>query len=135
MNVFILGCGRVGARLASVLSASHRVTIMDWSPPAFDRLPVNFRGSTVVGNGIDVDMLKRAGVQEADAFVAVTNGDNRNLMAAQVARSWGVERVIARVYDPVRCHIFGQMGLTTLSPTVNGAQALFNMVVDDDKGE
>ncbi|GAC1332768.1 MAG: hypothetical protein NVS2B16_17010 [Chloroflexota bacterium] len=134
MKVFILGCGRVGAGLASVLGPGYEVTVMDWNETAFDRLPENFSGSTVTGNGIDVDALRSAGVDEADTFFALTNGDNRNLVAAQIARGLGVERAIVRVYDPVRCQIFANMGLTTYSPTVNGAQALFHMVLDSQEG-
>lgn len=134
MKVFILGCGRVGAGLASVLGPADDVTVMDWNEAAFDRLPASFRGSTVLGNGIDVGALRDAGAADADTFVALTNSDNRNLMAAQIARALGVERAIVRLYDPVRCQIFSQMGLSTFSPTVNGARALFDMAVEEDEG-
>ncbi|PZS07332.1 MAG: TrkA family potassium uptake protein [Chloroflexi bacterium] len=135
VRVFILGCGRVGARAAAALSPTHRVTIMDSREASFDRLPASFSGSTFVGNGIDEDDLRAANVGDADAFIAVTNGDNRNLMSAQIARELGVRQVIARVYDPVRCQIFAESGVTTISPTVTGAQALFDLVVAEDRGD
>lgn len=133
MKIFILGCGRVGARLTEELGGAHDITIMDWNEGAFERLPDSFNGTTIVGNGIDADALKSAGIRDADAFVAVTNGDNRNLVAAQIAKVMGVPQIIVRVYDPVRCHIYEQLGLTTISPTINGAQALFDMVVGTDE--
>jgi trk system potassium uptake protein TrkA len=87
MYVIIMGCGRVGARLARMLvEAGHEVQVMDLSPTAFDRLGRDFPGSTMVGNGIDHDDLVKAGIERADAFAAVTQGDNRNIMAAQIAK-------------------------------------------------
>lgn len=129
MYVVILGCGRVGARLAGLLSASHRVTIIDWNEAAFDRLSSEYTGETEIGNGIDVETLRAARVPEADAFVALTNGDNRNLMAAQVAQLLGAKRSVVRVYDPVRSEIFSGAGLITVSPTVKGAQRLFDLAM------
>lgn len=128
MDIVILGCGRVGARLATTLSARHDVTVIDWNAGSFDRLGEAFTGETVAGNGIDVDVLRSSGVATADVFLAVTEGDNRNLMAGQIARQLGAGRVLVRVYDPVRCEIFRRMGLETLSPTVEGAQRLYEMV-------
>ena len=129
MNIVILGCGRVGARLATILGRSHRVTIIDWNAGAFDRLGPDFAGDTVVGNGIDVEVLRSVATGDADLFLALTDGDNRNLFAAQVARRLGARRIIARVYDAERSGIFSQMGFTAISPTVNSARRLFNMVV------
>jgi trk system potassium uptake protein TrkA len=129
MNIVILGCGRVGARLATILARSHRVTIIDWNASAFDRLGPDFAGDTVVGNGIDVEVLRSVSTGEADLFLALTDGDNRNLFAAQVAKHLGAHRIIARVYDAERAGIFCQMGFTAISPTVNSAKRLFNMVV------
>src|SRR6266545_6119520 len=108
MFVIIMGCGRVGARLASQLShGGHEVTIMDLTPRAFRRLEPEFSGTTVVGNGIDVDVLKRVGIERADAFVAATQGDNRNVMASQIARHiFGVSKVVTRIYDPLRQETF-----------------------------
>jgi trk system potassium uptake protein TrkA len=134
VRIVILGCGRVGARLANVLDQDHDVTVIDQNPQALDRLSVDFSGETVIGNGIDVEVLREAGVDRAEAFVAVTNGDNRNLMAGQIARLLGVERVIVRIYDPVRCEIFTEGELITISPTIRGAQRLFDLVVEEPEG-
>ena len=129
MKIVILGCGRVGARLASALSASHHVTVIDWNASAFDRLGASFTGETLAGNGIDIDVLRAGEVEKADIFLALTDGDNRNLMAAQIADYLGVPKVLARVYDAERSIIFEQSGLTTVSPTIYGAARLYNMVV------
>ena len=120
MNYVIVGCGRVGAHLATQLDREgHRVTIIDIKPRAFRRLDSDFNGSAIVGTGIDEDIQISAGVKEADAFIAVTNGDNTNLMAAQIARSvFGVQLVSARVYDPVRADIFAELGVRTVCPTM-----------------
>jgi trk system potassium uptake protein TrkA len=134
VNVVIFGCGRVGARLANALSKSHQVTIIDQNPPAFERLAPDFRGEAYTGNGIDIDVLRMVGVAQADAFIAVTNGDNRNLMAAQIARHLGAAFVIARVYDAERCEIFAARDLHTLSPTVRSSRRLLNMVLDTGEG-
>lgn len=131
MNVVILGCGRVGSRVATYLSRAHQVAVVDWSQTAFDRLGDDFSGETLVGNGIDVDVLRAAGVDRAELFLALTDVDNRNLMAAQIARQLGVPRTLARVYDPVRARIFGQLGLITVSPTVTGAERLFAKVTGE----
>lgn len=135
MRIVILGCGRVGARLANTLHRDHDITVIDQSPAAFDRLAADFSGETIIGNGIDVEVLRAAGVQGADTFIAVTNGDNRNLMAGQIVRLLGVVQVIVRIYDPVRCEIFSDSGLITLSPTIRGAQRLFELVVEGAQGQ
>ncbi len=128
MHVVILGCGRVGARVAAVLADKYDVSVVDWNAAAFDRLPAHFAGETVRGNGIDVDVLRSARVHQCDLFLALTDLDNRNLMAAQVASGLGAKRVIARVYDPVRADVFAAMGVPTVCPTVSGARALFDLV-------
>jgi trk system potassium uptake protein TrkA len=128
MHVAILGCGRVGARVANSLARQHDVTVIDWSSRAFDRLSADFGGQTVLGNGIDVDVLRSAGMESAALFFALTDLDNRNLMAAQVAKELGARCVIARVYDPVRADTFAAMGIMTVCPTVKGAEALFDLV-------
>ncbi|MCC6675140.1 MAG: TrkA family potassium uptake protein [Thermomicrobiales bacterium] len=119
MKVVIMGCGRVGARVAAVLDHNgHQVTVIDINSRSFRRLPEEFRGRTLIGTGIDEDVLRRAGIAEAAAFVAVTNGDNRNIMAAQVARNiFSVPEVICRIYDPVREDTYRRLGLTTICPT------------------
>ncbi|MGH2443437.1 MAG: potassium channel family protein [Chloroflexota bacterium] len=130
----ILGCGRVGSGLAANLSANHHVSVVDWNQSAFERLPTGFSGDTVLGNGIDADILRAAGVENAALFLALTDLDNRNLMAAQVARELGARRVVARVYEPIRAEVFQTMGVTTVCPTVNAAQKLFEMVTSGPEG-
>jgi trk system potassium uptake protein TrkA len=119
MKVVIMGCGRVGSELAVQLEGEgHQVTVLDINPDAFRRLPPDFKGRRVVGNGIDQDVLRRVGVAEADVFIAVTQGDNRNVMAAQIAKYiFQVPRVVCRIYDPVREEIYRGLGLETFSPT------------------
>jgi trk system potassium uptake protein len=131
MYVLIMGCGRVGARLATLLvDAGHEVTILDVNSQAFWRLGPDFRGTSMVGNGIDVDILRRAGIERADAFVACTQGDNRNIMASQIARHiFKVPKVVTRVYDPIRQDTFAELGLETISPTVLGANAFMEALV------
>jgi len=126
MNVVIMGCGRVGARLASMMdSEGHKVTILDIEPYAFRRLPTSFNGTAMVGNGIDTDVLRRAGIEQADAFAAVTQGDNRNVMAAQIAKHiFNVPKVVCRIYDPLREELYSTLGLETISPTNVGAQLM-----------
>lgn len=120
MKVVIVGCGRVGARIATILDRSgHDVSIIDLQTSAFRRLEPDFSGRAVTGTGIDEDVLRSAGITEADAFISVTNGDNRNLMAAQIAKvMFGVNNVTARVYDPVRAETFRQMGIDTVCSTI-----------------
>ena len=119
MKVIIMGCGRVGSRLAGFLDAAgHSVAIVDTDVSSFRRFLPDFRGTALVGNGIDEEALKRAGIEEADAFVALTGGDNRNVMAAQIARHiFNVPRVICRIKDPLRQELYGGLGLETFSPT------------------
>lgn len=126
MKVVIMGCGRVGAELATLLDREgHEVTVLDLNMRSFGRLPGDFQGSTVLGNGIDVDVLRRTGVGQADAFVAVTQGDNRNVMAAQIARAiFNVRHVVCRIYDPIREELYHSLGLETISPTKVGAALL-----------
>ena len=119
MNFVILGCGRVGARLATELDrAKHTVAIIDLNKDAFKRLPSDFGGTVVRGMGIDEDVLREAGIEQADVFAAVTNGDNTNIMASQVAKEiFRVPRVLARIYDPVREDTYHALGLDTICPT------------------
>lgn len=126
MNVIIMGCGRVGAHLAGMLdSEGHRVTILDIDSYSFRRLPPGFSGQALVGNGTDEDTLIKAGIQNADVFVAVTQGDNRNVLAAQIAKHiFNVPRVVCRIYDPIRQEMYQELGILTTSPTKTGAQAL-----------
>ena len=126
MKAVIMGCGRVGARLAGLLDTDgHSVTILDTDTYSFRRLPPNFKGDPLVGNGLDQEVLKRAGIEEADAFVATTQGDNRNIMAAQIAKNiFNVPRVISRIYDPLRQELYSTLGIETISPTTIFAQIL-----------
>ena len=126
MKVVIMGCGRVGGRLAGLLDADgHTVTVLDTDTYSFRRLPPDFNGTALVGNGLDEEALKRAGIEEADAFVAVTQGDNRNVMAAQMAKHiFNVPKVVCRIYDPLRQELYNTLGLETISPTTVFAQIL-----------
>jgi trk system potassium uptake protein TrkA len=103
----------------------HEVTVLDISADAFRRLPHGFKGKRHIGNGIDQDVLARIGVGDADAFIAVTQGDNRNVMATQMAKHiFGVPRTLCRIYDPIREEIYRDLGLETISPTIVGAKLL-----------
>ena len=126
MKVVIMGCGRVGARLAMLLDEDgHQVTVLDNDAYSFRRLPPDFSGTALLGNGIDEEALKRAGIEDADAFVAVTQGDNRNVMAAQIAKHiFNVPRVTCRIYDPLRRDLYSTLGLEAISPTTVFAQML-----------
>ena len=126
MKVIILGCGRVGATLASMMdSEGHQVSVIDSSSDSFRRLDSTFNGETILGNGVDEDVLIKAGIREADAFAAVTNGDNRNIMASQLAReTFGVKKVVCRIYDPMRQSTYHELGLETICPTIVGAQMI-----------
>jgi trk system potassium uptake protein TrkA len=126
MKVVIMGCGRVGARLAGLLDIEgHTVTIVDTDAYSFRRLPAEFGGTALVGNGMDEESLKKAGIEEADAFISLTQGDNRNIMAAQIAKNiFKVPRVLCRVYDPLRRELFNSLGIEAFSPTTIFAQML-----------
>jgi trk system potassium uptake protein TrkA len=124
MKIMIMGCGPVGARLASLLDEdSHEVTVLDNDVYSFRRLPSTFGGSALFGNGIDEEALKKAGIEDMDVFVAMTQGDNRNVMACQMAKYiFNVPRVMCRIYDPLREEMYSALGLETLSPTKIFAQ-------------
>lgn len=131
MYVVIVGCGRVGARLAKLLeSEGHEVAIVDRSPQSFKRLE-EFKGKKILGNAIDIDVLKKAGIEKADAFAATTNGDNTNLMTAQVAQKiFSVPKVVCRVYDPRRAGMYYDLGLLTVSSTTVGARMFRNIITN-----
>jgi trk system potassium uptake protein TrkA len=131
MNVIIMGCGRVGARVASLLDHNgHRVTVIDTNSVAFRRLSPEYKGDTYIGTGIDEDVLRAAGIEKAHAFIAVSNGDNRNIMAAQVARTvFDVPQVIVRIYDPVREDTYRRLGLTTVCPTTTVSAMILDQVI------
>jgi trk system potassium uptake protein TrkA len=131
IHVVVMGCGRVGARIASILDHNgHRVTVVDTNSLSFRRLSPDFSGDTVIGTGIDEDVLKSAGIEDAAAFIAVTNGDNRNIMAAQVARLvFEVPEVICRIYDPVREDTYRRLGLTTVCPTTTVSAQILDHII------
>jgi trk system potassium uptake protein TrkA len=131
MKIVILGCGRVGAHLATLLDREgHKVTILDINPNSFTRLPSSFNGTTLLGNGADKEMLETAGIREADAFIALTQEDNLNIMAAQMAKHlFNVPMAVCRVYDPLRSETFLSLGLETYSPTIILAQLIKEKVV------
>ncbi len=126
MKILIMGCGRVGAKLAELMDADgHSVTILDTDAYSFRKLPPTFRGTALIGNGMDEEALKKAGIEEVDVFVALTQGDNRNVMAAQIAKHiFNVPRVVCRIYDPLRQEIYSTLGLETISPTTIFARML-----------
>jgi len=126
MKVVIMGCGRVGAQLAVLLDKEgHKVTTLDTDAYSFRRLPSDFGGTALIGNGLDEEALKKAGIEEADAFVAVTQGDNRNVMASQIAKHiFKVPKVVCRIYDPLRRDLYSLLGLEAISPTTIFAQML-----------
>jgi trk system potassium uptake protein TrkA len=119
MRVLIMGCSRVGAHLASLLEAGgHEVTLLDVDPSGFSKLAHTFRGNALLGDGTDEDSLRRAGIQEMDAFIALTEYDNANIMAAQIAKSvFKVPKVVCRIYDPTREELYRDLGLDTVCPT------------------
>jgi trk system potassium uptake protein TrkA len=119
MKTVIVGCGRVGAAVAEAFDrAGHQVIVIDRVTSAFDKLEDSFKGNAVRGDGTDEDMLRRAGVQGADLFLALTEGDNRNVMAAQLAtEALGVAQVVAKVNDPLRAEAYAALGLATICRT------------------
>jgi trk system potassium uptake protein len=131
MRYLIVGCGRVGSSLAKLLeSDGHEVIVVDENAAAFKRLGPSFKGHVVVGTGIDYDVLKRAGAATADGFIAVTNGDNRNIMAALIAqRMFKIQRIVARIYDPPRGQMYRQLGVQTVCPTTVGAKMIRDTLI------
>ena len=117
MHIVIMGCGRVGSTLAHILEEQgHSVAIIDQDREAFRKLRSGFKGKRITGVGFDRDVLIEAGIEEADAFAAVSSGDNSNVIAARVAReSFGVERVAARIYDPRRAEVYQRLGIPTVA--------------------
>lgn len=117
MHVVVVGCGRVGSGLARILEDNgHTAAVIDKNAKSFRRLPEGFSGKTIVGVGFDRDHLRDAGIEEAGALAAVTSGDNSNIMVARTAREiFGIERVIARIYDPRRAAIYERLGIPTVA--------------------
>lgn len=119
MKTVIVGCGRVGSILADAFDrAGHQVIVLDLKTTAFDRLPGSFKGAAVRGDGTDEDTLRRAGANDADIFMALTEGDNRNVMSAQLAiEAFGVSQVVAKINDPLRASAYAELGIATLCRT------------------
>jgi trk system potassium uptake protein TrkA len=130
VRVIIVGCGRVGILLTLELAkAGHDVTVIDKKPAAFTRLPPGFEARTIVGLGFDRDILEEAGVREADALLAVSSGDNSNILSARVAREhYHVPKVIARIYDPMRADIYERLNIPTVSTTRWGVKQMMLML-------
>lgn len=128
-----MGCGRVGSSLATELEAAgHSVSVIDQSREAFRRLGPNFKGRTIAGVGFDRDMLLEAGIQDADAFAAVSNGDNSNILAARVAReTYGVQNVVARIYDPGRAEIYQRLGIPTVATVLWATDQILRRLVPE----
>jgi trk system potassium uptake protein TrkA len=133
VKIVIVGCGRTGAFLAGVLDdADHEVTIVDLERSAFTHLPASFKGTTILGNGTDLDVLRAAGVDRADALLTLTQGDNRNLMAAQVGKDiFAVKHVIAKVNDPIRASLYRAHDISTISRTTILGTLLEAMLMGD----
>lgn len=136
MKAMIVGCGRVGAALADRLSsAGHQVTILDTSTQAFSRLSPAFAGSSLRGDGTDEDVLRRAGLAGSDLFVALTEGDNRNVLMAQLAReTFAIPKVITKINDPVRAEAYASLGLATLCRTTLLADAIAEYIGEPGSG-
>lgn len=126
MKVIIVGCGNVGTQLASLLSLEgHTIAVVDRDPHSFERLPPSFRGERIVGIGFDREVLRRAGIERADAFASVTGGDNTNIVTAIMAlREFHVPKVITRALDPERAEIYRRFGIPTISPTTWAANEI-----------
>jgi trk system potassium uptake protein TrkA len=133
VHVVVVGCGRVGAGLAgSIEELGHTVAVVDRRPKAFVRLPDGFKGQTVAGIGFDRDRLVEAGIERADALAAVTNGDNSNIIVARVAKeTFGVERVVARIYDPRRAAIYERVGIPTIATVQWATERVLHRILPD----
>ena len=132
MRILIMGCGRAGAKLAELMdNDGHKVTVIDINEYSFRRLPLDFGGNLLVGPGTDQETLRNAGIEDADVFVALTEGDNRNVMAAQIAQHiFEVPKVVCRIYDPLRQEFFGNLGIDTFTPTTIFARMLKKKIED-----
>jgi trk system potassium uptake protein TrkA len=129
-----MGCGRVGSTLAhSLEKLGHSVAIIDMSAEAFTRLGPEFSGKTVTGIGFDRDTLMEAGITDADAFIAVSSGDNSNIISARVAReTFGVQRVVARIYDPRRAEVYQRLGIPTVATVRWTADQILRTLLPED---
>ncbi|MBO3736057.1 potassium channel family protein [Actinoplanes flavus] len=137
MHVVIMGCGRLGSTLAQKLDAQgHQVAVIDRDADAFRRLGDNFGGVTVNGIGFDRDVLRAAGIERADAFAAVSSGDNSNIISARLAReTFGVSRVVARIYDSRRAQVYERLGIPTIATIRWAADRMYRFLVPADRIE
>jgi trk system potassium uptake protein len=130
MKVIVMGCGRIGSQVSQLLSEhGHDVTVIDHDSNSDGRLSSKFRGNIIKGLGFDRNILMQAGIEQAEAFVAASQSDNANIVAARIARNlFHVPRVVARLYDPRRAEIYQRLGLTTISSTNWGAERIFQVL-------
>ncbi|MFC7527209.1 potassium channel family protein [Actinoplanes sp. GCM10030250] len=137
MHVVIMGCGRLGSTLAQKLDAQgHHVAVIDRDAESFRRLGDNFGGVTVNGIGFDRDVLRASGIERADAFAAVSSGDNSNIISARLAReTFGVSRVVARIYDSRRAQVYERLGIPTIATIRWAADRMFRFLVPEDRYE
>src|SRR3712207_3529548 len=135
VHVVVVGCGRVGSGLAAALEkGSHTVAVIDRQVKAFRRLPEDFSGDRIVGVGFDRDRLRDAGIERADAVAAVTNGDNSNIVVARVAReTFGIERVVARIYDARRAAIYERLGIPTIATVQWTTERVLRRILPDQR--
>jgi trk system potassium uptake protein len=133
VHVVIMGCGRVGTTIATSLEAAgHSVAIVDQDETAFRRLPQGFKGKQVVGMGFDRDTLVEAGIEQASAFAAVSSGDNSNIISARVAReTFGIDNVVARIYDPRRAEVYSRLGIPTVATVRWTADSMLRRLLPD----
>ncbi|MGH3712599.1 MAG: potassium channel family protein [Micromonosporaceae bacterium] len=137
MHIVIMGCGRVGSTLAQNVEAlGHSVAVIDQNPEAFRRLGTDFGGLTVTGMGFDRDVLVESGVERAEAFAAVSSGDNSNIISARVAReTFGVQRVVARIYDTKRAAVYERLGIPTVATVRWTADRILRHMVPEGHAE
>ncbi|GIG60269.1 potassium transporter TrkA [Longispora fulva] len=137
MHIVIMGCGRVGSTLAQSLETrGHEVAVIDQNPEAFRRLGPEFSGLTVTGVGFDQEVLRQAGIDRADAFAAVSSGDNSNIISARVAReTFGVQRVVARIYDSKRAEVYERLGIPTVATVRWTADRMLRHLVPESSPE
>ena len=133
MHIVIMGCGRVGSTLAHILEdQGHSVAVIDQDADAFRKLRSGFKGRKVTGYGFDRDVLIEAGIEEADAFAAVSSGDNSNIISARVVReSFGIQRVAARIYDPRRAEVYQRLGIPTVATVRWTADQMLRTLLPD----
>jgi trk system potassium uptake protein len=133
VHIVIMGCGRVGSTIAHILeSQDHSVAVIDQDPDAFRKLAAGFRGKKITGVGFDRDVLIEAGIEQAEAFAAVSSGDNSNVIAARVVReSFGISRVVARIYDPRRAEVYQRLGIPTVATVRWTADQMLRKLLPD----